>query len=40
MDEAFAAMTVKNVVFWDVTRYGVVLVRTDISEERIATINT
>jgi hypothetical protein len=34
--EVFTAVTVKNVVFWDVRR--VVLVRTDVSEERIASI--
>jgi hypothetical protein len=30
------AMTTKNVVFWDVAECG--LVRTDVSEERIASI--
>jgi hypothetical protein len=30
------AVTVKNAVFWDVTLWG--FVRTDVSEERIASI--
>jgi hypothetical protein len=35
--EVFTAVTMKNVVFWDVRR-RVALVRTDVSEERIASI--
>jgi hypothetical protein len=34
--EVFTAVTMKNAVFWDVTQCG--FVRTDVSEERIASI--
>jgi hypothetical protein len=35
--EVFTALTIKNAVFWDMTQ-RVALVRTDVSEERFASI--